>query len=55
MRDLSLQLAGAQLGITVASLILGLVGEPAMAHLLEGPVVADPRRPRLAGPTAWPG
>ncbi len=38
MRDLSAQLAGAQLGITVASLILGLVGEPAMAHLLE-PVV----------------
>ncbi len=32
--DLSLQLAGAQLGITMASLILGLVGEPAMAHLL---------------------
>src|SRR3954451_18230191 len=38
MRDLSIQLAGAQLGITIASLILGLVGEPAMAHLLE-PVV----------------
>jgi len=38
MRDLSAQLAGAQLGITVASLILGLVGEPAMAHLLQ-PVV----------------
>ena len=32
--DLSLQLAGAQLGITIASLILGLVGEPAMTHLL---------------------
>ena len=38
MRDLSIQLAGAQLGITIASLILGLVGEPAMAHLLEGPI-----------------
>ena len=36
--DLTLQLAGAQLGITVASLGLGLVAEPAMAHLLE-PVV----------------
>ncbi len=36
--DLSLQLAGAQLGITMASLVLGLVGEPAMAHLFE-PVV----------------
>jgi CBS domain containing-hemolysin-like protein len=38
MSDLTAQLAGAQLGITVASLILGLVGEPAMAHLLE-PVI----------------
>ena len=33
--ELSVQLAGAQLGITVASLLLGLVGEPAMAHLLS--------------------
>ena len=33
--ELSVQLAGAQLGITVASLGLGLVGEPAVAHLLE--------------------
>ena len=33
--ELSVQLAGAQLGITMASLLLGLVGEPAMAHLLE--------------------
>src|SRR6478609_5674357 len=38
MRDLSIQLAGAQLGITIASLVLGLVGEPAMAHLLAGPI-----------------
>jgi len=35
MRELSLQLAGAQLGITMASLGLGFVGEPAVAHLLE--------------------
>ena len=33
--DLTLQLAGAQLGITVASLGLGIVAEPAMEHLLE--------------------
>ncbi|HEY6531096.1 MAG TPA: hemolysin family protein [Acidimicrobiales bacterium] len=45
MSDLSIQLAGAQLGITVASLILGLVGEPAMAHLLEGPVSVVPGIP----------
>jgi CBS domain containing-hemolysin-like protein len=48
MRDLSIQLAGAQLGITIASLILGLVGEPAMAHLLEGPVSLIP-----GVPDAW--
>lgn len=36
MQELSIQLAGAQLGITVASLLLGLVGEPAIAHLLAG-------------------
>ncbi len=34
-RSLGLQLAGAQFGITVTSLILGLVGEPAVSHLLE--------------------
>jgi CBS domain containing-hemolysin-like protein len=33
--DLTLQLAGAQLGITVASLGLGVVAEPAMEKLLE--------------------
>lgn len=33
--DLSMMLAGAQFGITSASLILGKVGEPAIAHLLE--------------------
>lgn len=36
MRELGLQLAGAQLGITVASLVIGLVGEPAMAKVFEG-------------------
>ncbi|GAB3018873.1 hemolysin family protein [Mycobacterium bourgelatii] len=32
---LSLMLTGAQLGITVASILLGRVGEPAIAHLLD--------------------
>ena len=40
LRELSLMLAGAQLGITMASLGLGAVAEPALAavfeHLLEG-------------------
>jgi len=35
IRRLSLMLAGAQLGITMASLGLGAVAEPALAHLLE--------------------
>jgi magnesium and cobalt exporter, CNNM family len=36
-QNLSLMLAGAQLGITVCSILLGRVGEPAVAHLLETP------------------
>lgn len=35
-QDLSVQLAGAQLGITMASLGLGYVGEPVLGHLFEG-------------------
>ena len=35
MEQVSLMLAGAQLGITVCSLGLGAVGEPAVAHLIE--------------------
>jgi CBS domain containing-hemolysin-like protein len=35
MEQVSLVMAGAQLGITVCSLGLGAVGEPAVAHLLE--------------------
>lgn len=36
IRELSFMLAGAQLGITMASLGLGFVAEPAVAHALEG-------------------
>ena len=35
--NLPLMLAGAQLGITICSILLGRVGEPAVAHLLEMP------------------
>ncbi|GGF38909.1 membrane protein [Marmoricola endophyticus] len=35
MEDVSLVMAGAQLGITVCSLGLGALGEPAVAHLIE--------------------
>ncbi|STC70414.1 hemolysin family protein [Corynebacterium pilosum] len=37
---LSIYLAGAQFGITICSLVLGKVAEPAVAHFLEAPMVA---------------
>jgi len=37
MEHVSLMLAGAQLGVTLCSLILGAVGEPLIAQTLEGP------------------
>ncbi len=36
--DLSRMLAASQLGITISSLLLGRLGEPAVAHLIEGPL-----------------
>lgn len=42
MDDLNFVLAGAQLGITMASLGLGFVAEPAIAHLLEAPLAPAP-------------
>lgn len=39
-RELSFMLSAAQLGITIASLLLGAVAEPAVAHLLEKPLHA---------------
>lgn len=38
VRDLSFMLSAAQLGITLASLGLGYVAEPAVAHLIEVPL-----------------
>jgi len=40
MERVSLMLAGSQLGITMCSLGLGAIAEPAVAHLLEVPFVA---------------
>ncbi|ADB54082.1 hemolysin family protein [Conexibacter woesei] len=37
MEHVSLMMAGAQLGITICTLGLGVLGEPAIAHLLEVP------------------
>ena len=35
LRNLSFELSGAQLGITITSLVLGFVAEPALAELLQ--------------------
>jgi CBS domain containing-hemolysin-like protein len=40
MERVSLMMAGAQLGITMCSLGLGAIAEPAVAHLLEVPLAA---------------
>ena len=40
MEHVSLMLACAQLGITVSSISLGVIAEPAVAHLIEGPLAA---------------
>ena len=46
MSDLSMHLAGAQLGITMTSLVLGYVGEPAFASLFES-LLGSARSPEL--------
>ncbi|WP_406039334.1 hemolysin family protein [Micromonospora sp. NBC_00898] len=40
MNQIPLMIAGAQLGITICSLGLGAIAEPALAHLLESPFEA---------------
>jgi CBS domain containing-hemolysin-like protein len=53
LEHLSLMLACAQLGITVASLGLGAVAEPAVAHLLEVPFAAARLPENLLHPVAF--
>ncbi len=49
VRRLTVQLSGAQLGITVTSLVIGMLAEPSLAALLRGrcapPAWAAPPRP----------
>jgi CBS domain containing-hemolysin-like protein len=53
MEQVSLVMAGAQLGITACSLGLGAIGEPAVAHLIE-PLMDDLGLPdRLLHPVAF--
>ncbi|MFH9137287.1 hemolysin family protein [Streptomyces sp. NPDC017524] len=40
LRELSFQLSGTQLGITLTSLVVGMLAEPALAQLLAGPLTA---------------
>ncbi|MFE4669624.1 hemolysin family protein [Streptomyces sp. NPDC056716] len=40
LKELSFQLSGTQLGITLTSLVVGMLAEPALARLLDGPLLA---------------
>jgi CBS domain containing-hemolysin-like protein len=40
LRELSFQLSGTQLGITITSLVVGMLAEPALVALLSGPFTA---------------
>lgn len=40
LKQLSFQLSGTQLGITITSLVVGMLAEPALAGLLHGPFAA---------------
>jgi CBS domain containing-hemolysin-like protein len=53
MENVSLMMAGAQLGITVCSLGLGAIGEPAVAHLVERPFAAAGVPDALLHPIAF--
>jgi len=53
MERVSLMLAGAQLGITICSLGLGYLGEPAIAHAFEGPFKAVGIPESLVHPIAF--
>jgi magnesium and cobalt exporter, CNNM family len=52
LRNVSQMMAGAQLGITLCSLGLGAVGEPAVAHLIEVPMAAAGVPEQLLHPIA---
>jgi CBS domain containing-hemolysin-like protein len=40
LRSLSTQLSGAQVGITLTNLVIGLLAEPAISELIKGPLTA---------------
>lgn len=52
LRELSFQLSGTQLGITLTSLVTGMLAEPALARLLDGPLLASGLPPGAVGGVA---
>lgn len=52
VRNLTFQLSGAQLGITVTNLVVGMLAQPSVAKLIAGPwrVWGSPAPP----PPPWP-
>ncbi|CAM3735319.1 hemolysin family protein [Smaragdicoccus niigatensis] len=51
--NLQLMLAGAQLGVTICSILLGRVAEPAIAHLIETPMEWMGAAPELLHPVGF--
>ncbi|MFF8831558.1 hemolysin family protein [Streptomyces sp. NPDC015131] len=52
VRSLTFQLSGAQLGITVTNLVVGMLAEPSVAKLIRGPVEAVGLSPSVASSIA---
>jgi CBS domain containing-hemolysin-like protein len=52
VRSLTFQLSGAQLGITVTNLVVGMISEPSIAKLIRGPVEATGLSPSVASSVA---
>ncbi|WP_282692169.1 hemolysin family protein [Streptomyces sp. CC208A] len=52
VRSLTFQLSGAQLGITVTNLVVGMLAEPSIAELIKGPVEALGLSPSVASSVA---
>ncbi|MER7699388.1 MULTISPECIES: hemolysin family protein [unclassified Streptomyces] len=52
VRSLTFQLSGAQLGITVTNLVIGMLSEPSIARLIRGPVEAAGLPPAAASTLA---
>ncbi|NUL02493.1 HlyC/CorC family transporter [Streptomyces lunaelactis] len=52
VRSLTFQLSGAQLGITVTNLVVGMLSEPSIAKLIRGPVEALGLSPSVASSAA---